>query len=102
MDECVECKTPRVSTRYGEIWLSNDGYCSVCNVKYRDRPRMKPIFEFKTIKEGEYNHLNMHGKGHTNNSFLRDNIKMKTKSTVSNYIIGTILESKKRRIDEWI
>lgn len=67
-----------------------------------DRPRMKPIFEFKTIKEGEYNHLNMHGKGHTNNSFLRDNIKMKTKSTVSNYIIGTILESKKRRIDEWI
>lgn len=61
MKECRGCHIDQENVAYGKIWLSDDGYCSVCNAKYRDRPRIKSIFEF-TLKDIEYKNRDIEGK----------------------------------------
>jgi len=92
---CRGCQTPKESRQYGKIWLSNDGYCSVCNVKYKDRPRIKPIFNFIMVKEGNYNHLDNTGRKLTESriiSYLNPN--------PSDY--RKIKNKNKRNITEWL
>lgn len=77
MNKCKICNIPQESKKYGRIFLTQDRYCSICNVKYKDRPRIKPLFQFKVIKEGLNNHLDSQGRKLTKLRALRNKVNKK-------------------------
>lgn len=66
MKTCKNCGTPRITSYYGIIWISEDGYCSVCNHKLKSRIRKKTGMDhfIKTllIKEADNKHLDYRGR----------------------------------------
>lgn len=53
MKRCKGCGFPQIDWDGKKIWLSEDGYCSVCNFKIhredknlKKRTRMKRIWEY--------------------------------------------------------
>lgn len=101
MNNCKGCNTPQESRFYGTIWLSTDGYCSVCNVKYKDRPRIKSIFEF-TLKDVENKHLDSQGRKLTKDRKLLNSIYKKERAINAGVIYNNIKNKRKRKITEFL
>ena len=82
--KCKGCRFPKYGSSVGIIWLSSDGYCSVCNVRMRDRERkiigMDKFVETKiTYTPEDYPHLNNDGYKLTNRNVLLHKIRMKNR-----------------------
>ena len=104
---CVKCGKLRKEKRgrwESEIWLSPDGYCSVCNAKFKDRKRNQPAMLnwVKPIKthNGKYNHLNKWGEKMTEFRIFHDT--KREKGIKPSYSWNQLQESRKRKIDEWL
>lgn len=84
MVKCKGCGFPKEGSRVGVIWLSNDGYCSVCNVIMRDRERkiigMDKFVKTTIIKEGKNLHLDSRGAKLTLKRILHNKIASKNKA----------------------
>lgn len=82
--KCIGCGFPKYGSCVGIIWLSTDGYCSVCNHIMRDRER-KIVGMDKFVKTNilyspkEYIHLNYDGRKLTNRNVLLHKIRMENK-----------------------
>lgn len=98
MNKCVKCGVSQVD--HQQVFLTDDKHCSVCNAKYKDRPRTKPYFEFKTIKIGKNKNYNSFGRKTSRHDRLVE--KYGGGTTTANAYRRKILESKKRRMDEYI
>jgi hypothetical protein len=101
--KCVKCGVPKESKAYGVIWLSNDGYCSVCNAIYKDRPRIKPIFAF-SLKEGltYENRDSRGGRITTRNQKIRADMKNKHRLMLKKYFIHKELKKGVKKLDKWL
>jgi len=99
--KCKGCKIDQDKNPYkARLYFTNDGYCTVCNHQYKDRPRTKSIFEFRIIKNGSYNHLSKRGRKITEYEGTRD--KYGGGTVVGNYNVYQVREARKRKIDEWL
>ena len=96
-NKCIKCGVK------GDIFLTNDNHCSVCNAKYKDRKRVKTgmdnFVKTKKLKEGKYNHLSSIGRKLTEYEKTKDKYGG---TVVGNYMVHKIIEAKKRRITEFI
>ena len=99
--KCKGCDIDQDKNPYKvRLYFTTDGYCSVCNAKYKDRSRTKSIFQFKTIKEGSYDHLSKRGRKITNYEATRD--KYGGGTVVGNYNVNQVINNRKKRMDEWL
>lgn len=104
-DKCLNCGIPKITPHYGNIWLSKDGYCSVCNYELKDRIRekigMDKFIKTKIVKKGNYNHLNRHGGKLSNANVLYEKT-MKSKQSNSSLEWKEIQEKNIKRIEDFI
>lgn len=104
MSQCVKCGIPQESRKYGKIFLTNDGYCSVCNVKYKDRPRIKSIFKF-TTKNVENKHLDSQGRKLTKDRKLLNHLYNTAKSGESikaGVLYRDIKKKRNIKLERWL
>lgn len=105
IEKCVKCGFPKHGLRGGAIWLSKDGYCSVCNHQFKDRKRkidgMDKFITTKTIKESNYNHLNRHGRKFSNANALYERT-MKTKQSNSGLEWKKVKEKGIKKLDDFL
>ena len=99
-NKCIKCGISQVE--HQQIFLTIDGYCTVCNHKYKDRPRTKSIFEFKTIKKGSYNHLNRHGRARTKDSDMHEKISSKNRAMVIPLLYTNYKKKQNKKIDTYL
>ena len=103
-DKCVKCGELKDNKKYGEIWLSEDGYCSVCNVEYKDRERISPFFNFKYDISKGYVHYNSQGEKRTNKNIVNREKMLKIKgckATTRAYLYHQYKENQNKKIEEW-
>ena len=85
-----------------QIFLTDDGYCSVCNHKFRDRARIKPFFQFEYDKSTEYKHLNTQGRKLNKDNIKCHEIRSKNSAMASVAIYQKYLRNKNKKMDEWL
>jgi len=103
--ECVKCKTPKNSKWYGIIFLTNDGYCSVCNAKYKDRVRITPFFKFKLKKDIEYPHLSKYRSkklSKREKEYIEFRKNHHGPLTLVNYQFNQFREKQNKKIDQYL
>ena len=107
MIKCKNCGFPKYGSSRGIIWLSKEGYCSVCNHYLKDRIRPKSGMDnfIKTIKTYEpktYPHLNRQGGKVTNKSILHDKISKKGKAMTIPVRYKKALEKGIKKMEDWL
>jgi len=106
MIKCVKCGFPKYNNSIGVIWLSEDGYCSVCNNQFKDRKKliggMDNFVKTTIVKEGTYNHLDKWGRKISKANLDRLKVlKYSNPSTIHiNYV--EFKEKSIRKIDEYL
>ena len=85
MIKCKGCGFPKYGSSVGIIWLSDDGYCSVCNALLKDRKReitgMDKFIETKILYSPEtYDYLDRRGRKLTNRGILHNKISSKNRA----------------------
>lgn len=106
MSQCIRCGVKKNHPRYGIIWTSEDGYCSVCNNKFKERKRtvngMDNYVSTKIVKEGSYSHLDSQGRKLTNKRKLLNSIYKKERAINAAILYKKIKAREVRNLEEWI
>ena len=109
MIKCKGCGSPKFMKSIGIIWLSKDGYCSVCNHKFKDRTRniigMDKFVKTEKIKESNYNHLTHTGGKITDNYILKQKCYNEAKSggiIAAGYRYRQLKDKGKKKLEDFI
>ena len=106
-EKCKGCGFPKYKNSIGIIWISPDGYCSVCNHLLKERQRdivgMDRFVKTKKIYEPkQYLHLGHRGNKLTNRSALREEIEKKHKAMVIPSEYRKALNKNVKKIDHFL
>ena len=103
--KCIKCGFPKHGSSRGIIWLSKDGYCSVCNAHFKERNRpidgMDKFVKTSIVKEGENLHLDTQGRKLTNARVLNNKITMSNKSMNIPMALRKAKNKGKKKIDDF-
>lgn len=100
--KCKGCNIEQDKNPYkNRLFFTNDGYCSVCNAKYKGRPRTKSIFEFTIIKEGSNAHIDSKYRKATNNSIMSEHFQKRNGPSLGNYLMREYKKSRNRKITDY-
>ena len=106
MIKCKGCGFPKHGSSVGIIWLSHDGYCSVCNHLLRSREReiigMDKFVTTTIVKKGTYDHLDSQGVKLTNRRVLHNKILFKNSSMNTPSAYQKALNKGVTKIEEWL